>query len=117
MGPPEQVAPGLRGGTGGHALREEDVASAAVERDDGLVLIAPIAPPRELRNPEHALVTVYWHGRTTAGTGARRVWASKRSARPLASRGIEVTDPFRAGDELPGGLIAFQTAGSSEGVY
>jgi hypothetical protein len=81
------------------------------------VLIDPIDPPPELRNPEHAFVTVYWHARTTASIRPRHVWASTRSARPLRSRGIEVTDPFRAGDDLPGGIEAFQTARSAEVVY
>jgi len=45
------------------------------------------------------------------------VWASTRSARPLENRGISVTDSFRAGDELPGGIQAFQTARSAEVVY
>ena len=63
------------------------------------------------------LVTVYWHGRSSGELSARRVWASTRSKQPLKNRGIEVTDAFRAGDELPGGIRAFQTARSAEVVY
>ena len=37
----------------------------------------------------------------TKGVDAKHVWASSRSAQPLRNRGIEVTDVFRAGDELP----------------
>jgi glyoxylase-like metal-dependent hydrolase (beta-lactamase superfamily II) len=62
-------------------------------------------------------VTVYWHGRSTAAVEARHVWASTRSARPLRNRGIGVTDAFREGDELPGGIRALQTARSAEVVY
>lgn len=62
-------------------------------------------------------MTVYWHGRSTRDVGARRVWAPSRSAQPLRNRGIDVTDVFRAGDELPGGIRAFQTARSAEVVY
>jgi glyoxylase-like metal-dependent hydrolase (beta-lactamase superfamily II) len=63
------------------------------------------------------LVTVYWHGRTTGDVEPKRVWASTRSAQPLRNRGISVTDAFRPGDELPGGIQAFQTARSAEVVY
>jgi len=63
------------------------------------------------------LVTVYWHGRSTEEAGAKRVWASTRSAQPLRNRGIGVTDVFRAGDELPGGIQAFQTPRAAEVVY
>ena len=117
MAPAEQLAPGLHRWSAWHDHWDEDVGSLAVETADGLVLIDPIDPPPELRNPEHALVTVYWHARTTAGVRPRHVWASARSARPLRSRGIEVTDPFRAGDDLPGGIEAFQTARYAEVVY
>ena len=34
-----------------------------------------------------------------------------------AYRHVAVTDAFRAGDELPGGIQAFQTARASEVVY
>jgi hypothetical protein len=63
------------------------------------------------------LVTVYWHGRSTRDVPAKHVWASSRSAQPLRNRGIKVTDVFRAVDELPGGIRAFQTARSAEVVY
>jgi hypothetical protein len=113
----QEVAPGLRRWTAWHDDWEEDVGSLAVETSDGLVLIDPIDPPPEVAQADHVLVTVYWHGRSTGELGVRRVWASGRSRRPLTSRGIEVTDPFRAGDELPGGIRAFQTARSAEVVY
>jgi hypothetical protein len=63
------------------------------------------------------LVTVYWHGRTTEQIETRHVWASTRSAQPLRNRGIAVTDVFRASDELPGGIRAFQTARAAEVLY
>jgi hypothetical protein len=88
-----------------------------VQTSDGLVLIDPIDPPSEVAAADHVLITVYWHGRSTGTLGAKRVWASARSERPLKSRVIEVTDPFRAGNALPGGIRAFQTARSAEVVY
>lgn len=117
MGSLVQIAPGLRRWTAWHDHWEEDVGALALETDEGLILVDPIEPPAALRNPQHALVTVYWHGRAAARIGARHIWASARSARPLQNRGIEVTDPFRAGDDLPGGIVAFQTARSAEVVY
>ena len=113
----EQVAPGLRRWTAFHDHWEEQVASLALETDDGLVLIDPLEPPRELRRPEHVLLTVYWHARSTKDLEARRVWAPSRSAQPLRNRGVDVTDAFAAGDELPGGLDAFQTARVNEVVF
>jgi hypothetical protein len=112
-----EIAPGLRRWTAWHDHWEEEVGSVAVETSDGLVLIDPLDPPQEIARPDHVLVTVYWHGRGTAGLDTQRVWASARSEKPLKSRGIEVTDTFRAGDELPGGIQSFQTARSAEVVY
>jgi hypothetical protein len=112
------VAPGLRRWTAWHDEWKQEVASLALEtRDDGLVLIDPLDPPAELRSADHVLVTVFWHGRSTRDLDARRVWAPTRSAQPLRNRNVDVTDPFRAGDDLPGGIHAVQTARVSEVVY
>jgi hypothetical protein len=112
-----EIAPGLRRWTAWHGHWEEDVGSLAVETTDGLVLIDPIEPPRDLQKPDHVLVTVFWHGRSTGELGAERVWASTRSAQPLRNRGVDVTDAFRETDALPGGIQAFQTARVAEVVY
>lgn len=113
----QEIAPGLRRWTAWHDHWEEDVGSVAAETGDGLVLIDPLDVPAGVGTPDHVLVTVYWHGRGTSGVGAGHVWASTRSTQPLKNRGIGVTDSFRAGDELPGGIQAFQTARSAEVVY
>jgi glyoxylase-like metal-dependent hydrolase (beta-lactamase superfamily II) len=113
----QEIAPGLHRWTAWHDHWEEDVGALAVETGDGLVFIDPIDPPVELGRPAHVLVTVYWHGRTSGELEAGDVWASTRSAQPLRNRGIKVTHPFRAGDELPGGIEAFQTARTAEVVY
>jgi glyoxylase-like metal-dependent hydrolase (beta-lactamase superfamily II) len=81
------------------------------------VLVDPLEPPPDVRGADHVLVTVYWHGRSTEEAGAKRVWAPTRSAQPLRNRGIDVSDVFRAGDELPGGIQAFQTPRAAEVVY
>jgi glyoxylase-like metal-dependent hydrolase (beta-lactamase superfamily II) len=112
-----EVAPGLRRWTAYHDHWEEEVGSLALETDDGLVLIDPIDPPRGLRKPAHVLLTVFWHGRSTAELKPKRVWAHTRSAKPLRNRGVDVTDPFSPGEELPGGLEAFATARVNEVVF
>jgi hypothetical protein len=113
----EAIAPGLRRWTAFHPHWKEDVASLALESGDGLILIDPLEPPAELRRPEHVLLTLFWHGRSTRELDAGRVWAPLRSARPLRNRGVNVTDAFGVGDELPAGIQAFQTARANEVVY
>jgi glyoxylase-like metal-dependent hydrolase (beta-lactamase superfamily II) len=112
-----EIAPGLRRWTALHEEWEEQVGSLALDTADGLVLIDPIDPPRGLRKPEHVLLTVFWHGRSAGGLRAKHVWAWSRSVRRLRNRGVEVTDPFEPGDELPGGVRCFATARDGEVVY
>ncbi len=112
----DELAPGLRRWTVWHDHWEEEVGSVAVDTEDGLVLIDPIDPPESVRKPAHVLVTVFWHGRSTKGLPGR-VWAGSRSARPLANRGVTVSDLARPDDTLPGGIRAFQTARLAELVY
>ncbi len=113
----EELAPGLNRWTAWDEDWQEDVGCLALETDDGLVLVDPLEPPRALRTPDHVLITVFWHYRSTPELRANRVWASTRSATPLRNRGVTVTDAFRAGDVLPGGLQAVQTARVSEVLF
>jgi glyoxylase-like metal-dependent hydrolase (beta-lactamase superfamily II) len=92
---------------------QEDVGCVAVETSDGLVFIDPLAPPPELGEPEHTLVTVFFHARDARG----RVWAPQRLVRRLANRGVAVTDPFELGDPLPGGIACHATARDGEVLY
>ena len=117
MGRVVEIAPGLRRWSARHGEWNEDVGSVAVDTADGLVVIDPLAPPAALGRPAHVLLTVYWHGRAAGEIGAGKVWAPTRSARPLRNREIPVTDAFRAGDELPGGIQALQTPRVSEVAY
>ena len=110
------VAPGLRRWTAWHEEWKDEVASLAVDTDDGLVLIDPIDPPRGVARPDHVLLTVFWHGRSTGELPAGEVWASKRAARRLRNRGVHVTQTAEDGG-LPGGIRAFPTARESELVY
>jgi glyoxylase-like metal-dependent hydrolase (beta-lactamase superfamily II) len=95
----------------------DDVASYALETDDGLVLIDPLDPPEELRRPVHVLLSLFFHARSTAELRPRRVWAPLRSVKPLERRGVTVTDPLAAGDDGPGGTRALATGRPSELAY
>jgi glyoxylase-like metal-dependent hydrolase (beta-lactamase superfamily II) len=117
VGSVQQIAPGLRRWTARHDEWNERVAALAVDTDDGLVLVDPIDAPPAIGAPAHVLLTVYWHGRSSAKLGAARIWAPKRSQRALGSRAITVTDAFRAGDALPGGIVALQTPRAAEVAY
>src|SRR3954470_18450501 len=112
--PLAEIAPGLRRWTAWHDEWEEDVGCLAVAPEQGLALLGPLGPPRGLGRPEHGLLTVHWHARSTK---AHRVWAHRRALRLLANRGVEVSDPFTPGDRLPGGIQAYETARPGEVVY
>lgn len=112
-----EIAPGLHRWTSRHPEWEEDVASLAVETDDGLVLIDPIDVPPPFRKAAHVFLTIFWHYRSTSDIGASHVWASSRSMRSLQNRGVDVTDPIRNETSLPGGMCAVPTARAGELVY
>jgi len=68
----------------------------------------------------HVLLTVFWHIRSTAALVERyraRTWVPTTSRAPVARRGVPVSDPFRPGDPLPGGIEAYRTARSTEVVF
>lgn len=89
---------------------QEEVGCVAVDSDDGLLCFDPLRPPVE---PDHTFITVFFHARDARG----RVWAPTTLVRRLANRGVEVTDPFEIGDELPGGVQCVATARDGEVVY
>ena len=89
----------------------------AFDSPNGLILIDPLNPPPEVRRPVHILLTVHFHARSAGELGAKQVWAPARDLRLLRNRGVEVTNAFEAGDDLPGGVKAFQTARETEVVY
>ena len=117
MASAEQIAPGLRRWTAWHGEWNQEVGSLAVQTPDGLVLIDPIDPPPEVRKPDHVLLTVFWHGRSTPDLDAKHVWAHPRAVRRLKNRGTTVTDQLDPEVELPGGIKFFETARESEVVY
>jgi glyoxylase-like metal-dependent hydrolase (beta-lactamase superfamily II) len=125
---------GLWRWTGWHEEWRQVVGSLYVETADGVVLVDPLVPPEDRerflaaldRDVEraggevHVLVTVFWHTRSTAELADRygaRVWAPSRGRAAVARRAGRVTDAFRAGDALPGGIEAFATARANEVVY
>lgn len=89
------------------------MGSVAVDSADGLLFFDPLDPPAELGQPAHTFVTVFFHARSADG----RVWAPKTLVKRLQNRGVEVTDPFEPGDDLPGGVECFPTARNGEVVY
>jgi glyoxylase-like metal-dependent hydrolase (beta-lactamase superfamily II) len=89
---------------------QEEVGCVAVDSADGLLHFDPLDPPSAA---DHTFVTVFFHARSARG----RVWAPNRMVKRLANRGVEVTDPFEPGDELPGGVECFATARDGEVVY
>jgi hypothetical protein len=108
-----EVASGLRRWTAWHEEWQSDVGCLAVDTDGGLVLIDPLDPPRELPPPEHVLLTVHWHARSAK---APHVWAHERTAKLLANRGVELTDPIGSA-ALPGEIQAIESARPGEVVF
>ena len=129
-----EIAPGLWRWTGWHEEWKEDVGSAYVETRDGAVLVDPLVPPEDTDRfwsaldrdvgraggKVHVLVTVFWHTRDTRAIVDRyqaRVWAPTRGRAAIERRAGTVTDAFRPGDELPGGIQPIRTARAAEVVY
>jgi hypothetical protein len=111
---------------------EEAIASYAVQTDDGLVLIDPLAPldgtseaegfwdwvgARDRLGAPAVLLTIFWHARSSQAVLDRypgaSVWAYEAS-RELVSERTHVTDGFRPGDVLPGGAVAYHAGRALE---
>jgi glyoxylase-like metal-dependent hydrolase (beta-lactamase superfamily II) len=129
-----EIAPGLWRWTGYHEEWRQDVGCVYVETADGAVLVDPLVPPEDTsrfwkaldRDVErtggrvHVLVSVFWHARSTRAVVDRydgRVWAPTGCRAAVARRAGAVTDAFRPGDPLPGGLEAYRTARTTEVVF
>ena len=127
-----RITPRLWRWTGYHEEWKEDVGCVYYKTKDGIVLIDPLVPPEEsdrflgtlgrevTGQPVHVLVTIFWHTRSAAALVERygaRIWAPTTSRAAVARRAGVVTDAFRPGDALPGGVEAFRTARSTEVVY
>lgn len=129
-----EIAPGLWRWTGFHPEWKEDVGCVYYEAPDAVVLVDPLVPPEDpdrfwgaldrdverLARPVHVLLTVYWHARSArevVGRYGARLWAPARGRAAIERRAGPVSDAFRTGDPLPGGIEAFATARGNEVVF
>jgi glyoxylase-like metal-dependent hydrolase (beta-lactamase superfamily II) len=124
----KSLHPGLWRWTGEYREWKGKVASVAVESDSELVLIDPLLAGRQWAELEvgldgrqvHVLVTIHWHTRSAAEVASRfsgaRVWAHSRNRAAVARR-VPVSDVFRIGDQLPGGLTALEARPRSEVLF
>ena len=127
----QEIAPGLWRWTGWHEEWKQEVGSVYLETEDGVCLIDPLVPPEDeqrflealdrdverLGGRVHVLLTVHSHARSARDLLARyggRLWAPSRSRAAVARRAGEVTDPFRPGEPLPGGIEALATGSGGE---
>jgi glyoxylase-like metal-dependent hydrolase (beta-lactamase superfamily II) len=125
----QELRPGLWRWTGLHPdwSAEEDwgeeVSCYYAEAEDAITLIDPLIPPEDSARflevldrdvaraglPVHILITIFWHARSAAELLDRypgaRVWAHE-PARELVEERAPVTDVFRPGETLPGGIFA-----------
>lgn len=131
----QELAGGLWRWTGWHEEWKQRVGSVYCEAPDAVVLIDPLVPPedsdrfwraldRDVKRagkPVHVLITIFWHTRSADEILRRydgsRLWAPSGGRAAVARRAGEVTDPFRPGAALPGGIEAYETGRSSELVY
>ncbi len=121
----DELRPGLWRWTGRYDDWKGEVASVALVFDDELVLIDPLLVGEQWDRLERGLgdrrlsvlLTIHWHARSTAEVVDRfpstRVWAHSRNRAAVARR-VAVTDVFRAGGDLPAGLVALEARPRSE---
>jgi glyoxylase-like metal-dependent hydrolase (beta-lactamase superfamily II) len=121
----DELRPGLWRWTGRYDDWKGEVASVALVSEAEVVLIDPLLAGKRWDRLErglgerrlHVLVTIHWHARSAAEVVDRfpgtRVWAHSRNRAAVARR-VPITDVFRAGDDLPAGLVAFEARPRSE---
>ena len=133
----QQLAPGLWRWVTRYGEWNADVGCVFVESDDAIVLIDPLVPeeaPEEARFwraldrdvrragvPVHVLVTVYWHARS-AGIVTRRydgrLHAVSGARSAIARRTDDgITDVYKIGATLPGGIETLPSGRRSEVVF
>jgi glyoxylase-like metal-dependent hydrolase (beta-lactamase superfamily II) len=123
-----EIRPGLWRWTAHHEEWKKEVASFAVVAGSELVLIDPLVAEEQWERVDaaasgravHVLLTIHWHARSAAAIAARfddgRIWAYSRDRAAVARR-TPVTDVFRRGDRLPGGLVALEARPRSEVLF
>lgn len=129
------LAPGLTRWSTFYPDWGKEVACVALDTDEGLVLIDPLAPTplgearafwraldRRARAATHVhvLLTLHYHLRSAPAVVSRyrkrpgaALWAAHGTAARLDG---SVDRPFAAGDSLPGGIRAFATGRDDEVV-
>lgn len=136
----QEVLPGLWRWTGLHPEWNpgeewgEEVACVYQETEDAIVLIDPLVPPEDpdrflealdgdverAGHPVHVLITIFWHARSASALAERyprtRVWAHE-PARDLVEERAAVTDTFRAGELLPGGVVPLEAGRAFEVLF
>jgi glyoxylase-like metal-dependent hydrolase (beta-lactamase superfamily II) len=128
-----ELAPGLWRWTGYHEEWKQDVGCVYLEMPDAIVLIDPQIPSEDEarflaaldrdvkreRKPVHVVITIFWHARSAGALAPRyeaRIWAPSRGRAAVQRRTEAVTDVFRPGDVLPGGIRAYASGRSTEHV-
>jgi glyoxylase-like metal-dependent hydrolase (beta-lactamase superfamily II) len=124
----QRMAPGIWRWVAYHPEWKQDVACAVVDSRAGFVLVDPLLPAGRkgaaaLRGldargkPPAIVLTVFYHERSAADIIDRipgtTLWVERTGVERVESA---VTNPFSAGDELPGGLVAYATARPDEVV-
>jgi glyoxylase-like metal-dependent hydrolase (beta-lactamase superfamily II) len=113
---------------GGPEGWERDVSSVYWQAAGEVLLIDPVVPADDAERERfwsaldrdiaragtpQVLLTCAWHARSSAEILTRyagaRLWVPADGLGDLPS-GLEATDPFRRGDALPGGAVAFDAA-------
>lgn len=129
-----ELATGLWRWTGRHEEWGQEVGCVYLETDDEICLIDPLIPPEDrahflaaldrdaVRFPGrvHILVTIFWHTRSARELIDRydaRLWVPTRAKAAVERRAGPVSDPFRLGDALPGGIEAFASGRRNEVLY
>lgn len=131
-----RVADGLWRWTAYHEEWRDEVGCVYYEAPDAIVVIDPLVPsePSESARfwealdrdvklagvPVHVLVTVFWHARSAGEVVRRysgRLHVPSRARAPVERRTGAVTDVFRPGDRLPGGVEALASGRGTEVVY
>lgn len=131
-----RLAEGLWRWTAHYEEWGEDVGSVYYEAPDAVVLIDPLVPSERTQAarfwealdrdveragvPLHVLVTVFWHARSAGEIVRRydgRLHVVSRARAATQRRTGAVTDVFRPGEPLPGGVQALASGRATEVVY
>jgi len=131
-----RVADGLWRWTAYYEEWRHDVGCVYYEAPGAIVLIDPLVPSdaveaarfwealdRDVKRANVAvrvLVTVFWHVRSSAEVVHRyggRLHVARRACAAIERRTDAVTDVFRPGEPLPGGIVALESGRATEVVY